>query len=171
VKCFSLADLFAGEMHAVLFRQWQQCVKGCDWFVLEWYMRRGIPLHLDHLAERTRQSGHWPRDEPFSCDTLQMLLAQRIETLDVAKAREDFERFIMDSKSLTIWSQSYFQQLGQRIQLVLFLDGWIVGFIPPSLQCRPEAFAWAHATARLGFDGKAVLEAVVASVVGLIALF
>ena len=40
VKCFSLADLFAGKMHAVLFRQWQQRVKGRDWFDLEWYVRQ-----------------------------------------------------------------------------------------------------------------------------------
>ncbi|MCP9911749.1 nucleotidyl transferase AbiEii/AbiGii toxin family protein [Cyanobium sp. BA20m-p-22] len=60
VKCFALPDLFAGKMHAVLFRQWQQRVKGRDWFDLEWYVRCGIPLHLNHLAERARQSGHWP---------------------------------------------------------------------------------------------------------------
>jgi len=118
VKCFSLADLFAGKMHAVLFRQWQQRVKGRDWFDLEWYIRRGIPLHLDHLAERARQSGHWPRAEAFSGDTLQMLLAQRIETLDVAKARLDIERFIVDPEPLAIWSRSYFSQLAQRIQLI-----------------------------------------------------
>ena len=78
VKCFSLADPFACKMHAVRFRQWQQRVKGRDWFDLEWYLRSGIPLHLEQLAERARQSGHWPRDEAFNGDTLQMLLAQRI---------------------------------------------------------------------------------------------
>lgn len=36
----------------------QQRVKGRDWFDLEWYVRQGIPVHLDHLAERARQSGH-----------------------------------------------------------------------------------------------------------------
>ena len=105
-------------MHAVLFRQWQQRVKGRDWFDLEWYIRRGIPLHLEHLAERTRQSGHWPREQAFSGDTLQMLLAQRIETLDVAKARLDIERLIVDPEPLAIWSRSYFKQLAQRIAFV-----------------------------------------------------
>jgi len=31
--------------------------QGRDWFDLEWYVRRGIPLHLEHVAERARQSG------------------------------------------------------------------------------------------------------------------
>lgn len=67
VKCSSLADLFAGKLHAVLFRQWQQRVKGGDLFDLEWAVRRGVGLHLDHLMERARQSGHWPADQPVGC--------------------------------------------------------------------------------------------------------
>ena len=118
VKCFSLPDLFAGKMHAVLFRQWQQRVKGRDWFDLEWYVRQGIPLHLEHLAERARQSGHWPQDQPFTATTLQTVLTERITRLDVAKAREDIERFIADPQLLAIWSAEYFLQLGNRIQLV-----------------------------------------------------
>lgn len=117
VKCFSLPDLFAGKMHAVLFRQWQQRVKGRDWFDLEWYVRQGIPLHLEHLAERARQSGHWPQDQPFTATTLQTVLTERITRLDVAKAREDIERFIADPQPLAIWSAEYFHQLGNRIQV------------------------------------------------------
>jgi len=118
VKCFSLPDLFAGKMHAVLFRQWQQRVKGRDWFDLEWYVRGGIPLHLDHLAERARQSGHWPLDQPFSARSLQALLAERIGRLDVASARLDIERFIAQPEPLAIWSQDYFQQLAQRVAVL-----------------------------------------------------
>jgi predicted nucleotidyltransferase component of viral defense system len=117
VKCFSLPDLFAGKLHAVLFRQWQQRVKGRDWFDLEWYVRQGIPLHLEHLAERARQSGDWPQDQPFTAATLEMLLTERIARLDVANARVDIERFIADPQPLAIWSAEYFQQLGKRIQL------------------------------------------------------
>ena len=118
VKCFGLTDLFAGKMHAVLFRQWQQRVKGRDWFDLEWYVRQGIPLHLAHLAERAKQSGHWPKQRPFTADTLQALVLERITRLDVANARVDIERFIPDPQALEIWSVPYFQQLAQRIQVV-----------------------------------------------------
>ena len=118
VKCFSLADLFAGKVHAVLFRQWQRRVKGRDWFDLEWYVRRGVGLHLDHLAERARQSGHWPADQPFTAETLQALLTERIHKLDVNNARLDIKRFVADSGMLEIWSQSYFHSLVQRIQVV-----------------------------------------------------
>ena len=49
VKCFALPDLFAGKMHALLFRKWKQRVKGRDWYDLEWYIRKGVPLHLPHF--------------------------------------------------------------------------------------------------------------------------
>lgn len=117
-KCFSLPDLFAGKMHALLFRQWQQRVKGRDWFDLEWYLRQGTPLHLDHLAERSRQSGHWPGDQPFTADTLRTLLAERINRLNGAHARVDIERFIADPQPLAIWSQDYFNQLARRITFI-----------------------------------------------------
>ena len=80
-------------------------------------MRQGIPLHLEHLAERARQSGHWPQDQPFTATTLQTVLTERITRLDVAKAREDIERFITDPQPLAIWSAEYFHQLGNRIQV------------------------------------------------------
>lgn len=118
VKSFSLPDLFAGKMHAVLFRQWQQRVKGRDWFDLEWYVRRRVPLHLGHLGERARQSGHWPEDEAFSAASLLGLLDDRIARLDVANARRDIERFIIDAKQLEIWSKAYFKDLALRIQMV-----------------------------------------------------
>ena len=61
VKCFSLPDLFAGKVHALLFRKWQNRVKGRDWFDLEWYSQKGIPLHLEHLKTRVVQTGDWKR--------------------------------------------------------------------------------------------------------------
>jgi hypothetical protein len=117
VKCFCLPDLFADKMHAVLFREWQQRVKGRDWFDLEWYIRNGTALHLDHLGERARQSGHWPEDQPFTSECLHRLLAQRIANLNVANARVDIERFFANPQPLQIWSKSYFQDLIQQLDL------------------------------------------------------
>lgn len=59
VKCFTLQDLFAGKMHALLFRKWKGRVKGRDWFNMERYIRKGIPLNLQHLLIRSQGSGDW----------------------------------------------------------------------------------------------------------------
>ena len=61
VKCFTQPDLFAGKMHALLFRKWKSRVKGRDWYDMEWYIKKGIPLNLDHLLSRARDSGDWDK--------------------------------------------------------------------------------------------------------------
>jgi len=115
VKCFSLPDLFAGKMHALLYRQWQNRVKGRDWFDFEWHVRKGTPLNLQHLLERARQSGHIQADalEPAQFTDL---LSERIQRLDVDSARDDVARFIREPDQLNIWSRDYFLQLSSMIR-------------------------------------------------------
>lgn len=114
-KCFAPSDLFAGKMHALMFRKWKNRVKGRDWFDFEWYVRQGHVLNLDHFAERARQSGDWG-DEELSIDRFRQLLAKRIDTLDVTSALKDVERFVPEPTALNIWSQDYFHQLANMIR-------------------------------------------------------
>ncbi|GLR64362.1 nucleotidyl transferase AbiEii/AbiGii toxin family protein [Marinospirillum insulare] len=115
VKCFSLPDLYAGKMHALLFRQWKNRVKGRDWFDFEWYVRQGAELNLTHLEMRARQSGNLG-DEPLTSALFSSWLTQRIEQLDVESAKSDVRRFIADTQVLDIWSRDYFMQLAKRIR-------------------------------------------------------
>ena len=115
VKCFALPDLFAGKMHALLFRKWKNRIKGRDWFDFEWYVRKGTPLNLGHLSERARQSGHWSGGD-MSPEGLMDLFRSRIETLDIDAIRQEVSPFIRDSGSLNIWSQDYFLQLAHLLR-------------------------------------------------------
>lgn len=116
VKCFSLPDLFAGKMHALLFRQWKNRVKGRDWFDFEWYVRQGISLNLQHFAERARQSGDLSA-ATLGADEFRAMLEARIRSLDVNSARQDVARFIRAPEDIGIWSQDYFLQLARMIRL------------------------------------------------------
>ncbi len=115
VKCFSLPDLFAGKIHALLYRKWKNRVKGRDWFDFEWYVRRGCQLNLAHFCERARQSGDLESVTLQSAEFVAMLQA-RIRTLDADSARQDVVRFVKDSAALNIWSQNYFLQLASMIK-------------------------------------------------------
>ena len=113
VKCFSLPDLYAGKMHALLFRKWKNRVKGRDWFDFEWYIRRGAVLNLAHFNERAIQSGdlqHIVDEAGFIT-----LLRERIESVSIDNAKLDTVRFIGDTKMLDIWSRDYFMQLADRV--------------------------------------------------------
>jgi predicted nucleotidyltransferase component of viral defense system len=116
VKCFSLPDLFAGKMHALLFRQWKNRVKGRDWFDFEWYVKRGVTLNLLHFVERAVQSGGIV-DDSFNSSDFLALMQKKIRQLDVASASRDIVRFIKDPVQIEIWSQEYFLQLAQMIKI------------------------------------------------------
>lgn len=113
-KCFSLPDLFAGKMHALLFRNWKTRVKGRDWFDFEWYVRQGAVLSLDHFCERARQSGDLTVENLKAEEFLELLKA-RIASLNVDSARDDVRRFIRSPEQLDIWSQEYFMELAKRV--------------------------------------------------------
>ena len=117
VKCFTLPDLFAGKMHALLFRRWKNRVKGRDWFDMEWYIRKGIPLHLQHLALRARDSGDRPSEQLLE-DELMELLYQKTDAVDFDKVRQDVIPFIPDATILTLWSPAYFHDLVRLIRFV-----------------------------------------------------
>jgi len=116
VKCFTIENLYAGKMHALLFRNWKQRVKGRDWYDFEWYVRNNYNLNLKHLTIRARESGHLPHDETFTAESLKKLLAEKISDLDIEATKLDIKRFIKDDKALEIWSREYFQLLADKIR-------------------------------------------------------
>ncbi len=115
VKCFTSPDLFAGKMHALLFRKWKSRVKGRDWYDMEWYIKKGIPLNLDHLLSRARDSGDWDKTT-LSPGEFKTLLKAKINTVSFDSIREDIVRFIKDDTVLSIWSPVYFNDLIEKIQ-------------------------------------------------------
>lgn len=114
VNCLQIEDLFAGKMHAILFRHWKTRVKGRDWFDLEWYIRRGIYLGLEHFSIRAMESGDL--DYHASPEKIQELLSQKIESLDFDRVREDVVRFVQDPNLLDSWSKSYFLDLVKKLR-------------------------------------------------------
>lgn len=115
VKCFTLSSLFAGKMHALLFRKWKNRVKGRDWYDLEWYIKKRIPLDIDHFLLRAKDTGDWQGSSILKEDILD-LLKKKIETVDIKNVKEDIERFIPDHTVLDIWSREYFIQLIQQLR-------------------------------------------------------
>lgn len=118
VRAYVLPDLFAGKMHAVLCRKWKDRVKGRDWYDLVWYVTRHPQLHLAHLEQRMRQSGHWQSAGPLTSEVFSGLLEQAIENLNVDQARKEVEVFVQDPGSLAVWSREFFRDIVRRIEMV-----------------------------------------------------
>lgn len=118
VRVYALPDLFAGKMHAILCRKWKIRVKGRDWYDLVWYAARHPELHLSHLEQRMRQSGHWESNEALSAESFDTLMHNAIERLDVDQARREVEPFVSNPDSLEVWSRDFFRDVASRIQFV-----------------------------------------------------
>lgn len=111
-RCFTLPDLYAGKMHALVFRNWKTRLKGRDWYDFEWYVRNDVPLDFLHLQERIREfSG-----EEMSREKFMQLLNERLATADMKSVLEDVTRFVRNPNELKIWSNDYFLELAKKIR-------------------------------------------------------
>lgn len=111
-RCFTLPDLYAGKMHALLFRNWKTRVKGRDWYDFEWYVRHNIPLDFSHLQIRTKEFNGMDMDK----EVFTKLLKERLSSTDINMVKRDVLPFIQNPQELNIWSNEYFLQLADRVK-------------------------------------------------------
>ena len=112
VRCFTLPDLFAGKMHALLFRSWKQRVKGRDWYDFEWYVRHGVPLDFVHLQERALQFNGLE----LSKEEFKERLRERLSSTNIGQVKQDVTPFMKNREETAIWSNGYFLQLAEMIR-------------------------------------------------------
>ncbi|HEY3330216.1 MAG TPA: nucleotidyl transferase AbiEii/AbiGii toxin family protein [Capsulimonadaceae bacterium] len=116
VRVYTLPNLLAGKLHAILCRQWASRVKGRDWYDLVWYAGRYPIVNLAHLEERMRQSGHWNKCVPLDMDALSQLLRAAVNRLDVDHARTEVAPFVHSRETLAVWSRPFFMDVIGRIR-------------------------------------------------------
>jgi predicted nucleotidyltransferase component of viral defense system len=115
VRCFKLPSLFAGKLHALLYRKWNNRVKGRDWYDLEWYIKKGIPLDAAHFLLRAKDTTDW-NAEIITNEQILELINHKIESVSFINIKEDVIRFIKDEKVLSIWSATYFKDLVEKMK-------------------------------------------------------
>ncbi|MDR1201590.1 MAG: nucleotidyl transferase AbiEii/AbiGii toxin family protein [Tannerellaceae bacterium] len=114
-RCYVLPDLYAGKMHALLFRAWKNRVKGRDWYDFEWYVRNNVVLDFNHLCQRSRQSGSLKEGE-LTQDSFTQLLKDKIARTNIEMVKNDVHPFIKNPSEMDIWSDDYFTQLVDMIR-------------------------------------------------------
>lgn len=115
VRLYNLPSLFAGKLHAVLFRDWKSRVKGRDFYDMVWYISRNVPVNLQHLEARIAQSEARPAEQ-LDQASLQTLLKKRIQSVDLSAAAEEVRPFLRDPRELTLWSENFFLDLISKIR-------------------------------------------------------
>ena len=115
IRSYDLPGLYAGKVSAALFRKWKNRVKGRDWYDVEWYIRNGIELDLDHLISRSAESG--PGVDVSNREALIAAFDKRIDSLDFESAKQDVEPYIDDKSVLDIWSARFFKEIIRKIRI------------------------------------------------------
>lgn len=123
INAFALPSLYAGKMHAILCRSWSTRPKGRDWYDLVWYIANDIELDTKHLKARLTQSCKYLEvneikiPDKLTEQNIKKLLTQRIENLDVSKAKNDVQPFIKDMREIELWSKEFFMAVIENIKI------------------------------------------------------
>ncbi len=103
VRHFDLPSLFAGKLHAVLYRVY---TKGRDLYDFLWYTGKGVSVNgtfLENAIEQTQKEKIQLNDKK-----LQELLHKKFEEIDFAKAQRDVAPFLADPESLSLFDRDLF---------------------------------------------------------------
>jgi|GEM_PF-1095829 len=95
VKCFRLPDLFAGKLHALLYRSWK-----------------------NRVLARAQQTGAFEDVETLTIEMLHQALHKRVDEVDFQQAKADVKPFLSNVDGLDFWSDEYFHQLVSKVAAV-----------------------------------------------------
>lgn len=116
VQTMTLPSLFAGKMHALLYRNWKNRVKGRDWFDFEWYVKNEVSLDLIYLHERMLDSKNFNKETLTKGKFLE-LLHIKIDTLNINQAINEVKPFVKDWRVFDFWTKEYFHFLANKITI------------------------------------------------------
>lgn len=109
IRAVKESSLFAGKLHAALYRAWKSRVKGRDWYDLIWFLRRDTPLNIHYLEMWMRKGGELRPDESLTKEKIQALLNERVEQINLNDAKADVLPFLRDRTQLDLWSVDFFK--------------------------------------------------------------
>lgn len=110
-RCYTLPDLYAGKMHALVYRAWKNRVKGRDWYDFLWYVSNNVPLDFNHLVERVREFNGEEIDKSLFLNKLR----ERLATSDINQVKNDVIPFVHNPAELDIWTNDFFLQVAEQI--------------------------------------------------------
>jgi len=116
IKLYDGPSLFAGKIHAVICRAWQNRIKGRDLYDYVFYLSMNTKVNLKHLQARLLQSKFLSTDNELSIEELKSILNKRFLEIDYEKAKEDVLPFIKDKTKVNLWSAKFFIEITKNLQ-------------------------------------------------------
>lgn len=117
VQVFDEATLFAGKIHAIICRNYENRVKGRDFYDYLFYVGKGSKFNIRYLENKLKNTGGIIEEgESLSLEKVKELLKNRFSTVDYKSAKDDASNFIVDKSSLDLWGKELFLSTLQEIK-------------------------------------------------------
>ncbi len=109
VQIFDEATLFAGKIHAIICRNFDNHVKGRDLYDYLFYIGKGANFNFEYLKNKLiNTGGKIKENETITLELIKKLLKEKFESIDYESAKKDVSNFINDLDSLKFWKKELF---------------------------------------------------------------
>lgn len=108
-------SLFAGKLHAILCRNYNNTVKGRDYYDFLFYIRRRIKPNMTYLKNKLIDSGKITANDEFNIEVLKGMLIERFNNLDFKQVTQDARRFVFKDEDLSYYSKELFIDMVNRL--------------------------------------------------------
>lgn len=116
VRIYDQESLFAGKLHSILCRFWDDRVKGRDLYDFIFYVSRKTHINVAFLENAMKQSGHLDKDEHLTVERVKELLKIKFNEIDYKLAIEDVMPFIKRPDELRLWNKDLFTSVVDMIE-------------------------------------------------------
>lgn len=116
IKLYDKESLFAGKIHAILCRGWNNRVKGRDLYDYIFFLGSDTKVNIELLKNKLIESNFINENDEFDINELQKILISKFEKIDYTKAVEDVKPFIKNIDNLNLWSKEFFIEITNKLK-------------------------------------------------------
>ena len=116
IRVYDEASLFAGKIHALLCRGWNNRIKGRDLYDYIFYLSKSAHVNMELIRNKLKESKVKDVDETFNIEELKKLLNRKFESINYKSAKEDVMPFILDKESLDLWNEKFFKEITKNLK-------------------------------------------------------
>lgn len=108
INVLDLESLFAEKIHAILYRNYKNNVKGQDFYDFIFFINKGVKPNMTYLKDKLVASKVIKKDDDFSMVVLKKLLLNRFNQVDFSKIEQDAKNFTIRSEDLSLYCKELF---------------------------------------------------------------
>lgn len=115
IKVYDKESLFAGKIHALLCRNWNERTKGRDLYDYIFFLANNINVNVELLKNKLIDSNYIDKSSEFNINIIKKLLIDKFNTINYDKAKKDILPFIKNVSMLDLWNSEFFINITEKI--------------------------------------------------------